>query len=247
MEKFTTNDLYVSKVKSVERVNSPPEDKLMLGVEFQDLDHAKDLELVDLYSGVFRKTDDYFREFKFGDWRTGDIWFDHGNVFDKLKDISFNKLGLKVGQEVFIKNLNKNGTISQVKPLAIYRIYNEVFKKGIEYLFTLAYRVDNKWYQSTKLEVIKSTKEASVIDAEIEDNFLEYIDAGQLTFSSKPFKVKDTSGYDCKIGISLKNPETLDQISSRLLVMTKRLSAKNISVEIKSIDLNGVNFITIQN
>ena len=245
-KKYTIDDLYVFKPKCSEEVNRPPQGKLILGKQFQDLDHAKNLELGELYSGVFRKTDDYFSPFRFGDWREGDIWYDYGEVIDKLKDISINKLDLKVGQEVYIKSLNKNGIIEQVKPLAIYRIYNEVFKQGIEDVLTLAYRIENKWYQATQLEVIKSTKPTSVIDEEIEDNFLEYLDTKQMIFTSKPYKVKDTSGYECKISISLKEPEMLDQISSRLLVMTKRLSNKNINVYIKSIDLNGIVFLAIQ-
>lgn len=245
-KKYTIKDLYVFKAKCSEEVNRPSKDKLILGKQFQDLEHVKDLEFDHLYSGVFRKTDDYFSKFKFGDWHEGDIWYDYGDLIDKLKDISINKLGLKIGQEVFIKPLNENGVIEEIKPLAIYRIYNEVFKQGIDDVLTLAYRIGSSWYQATKLDVIKSTKPVSIIDAEIEDNFLEFIDTKQLIFSSKPYKVKDTSGYECKISIYLKEPEMLDQISSRLLVMTKRLSNKNINVHIKSIDLNGIVFLAIQ-
>jgi len=246
-KKYTTNDLYTTKAKSVERVNEPPKDKIIFGKQFQDLEHAKDLELGYLDEGVFRKTDDYFNQFRFGNWRSGDIWFDHGDIFDNLKNISINKLGLKVGQEVFIKSLNKNGTINKISPLVIYNIYNGVFEKGIEYVFTLAYKVDVTWYQATKIEVVGSTKPASIIDAEIEDNFLEFIDSGILTFTSKSEKIKDAVRYSCKINVSISNPEMLDKISSQLLVMTKRLSYKNIEVEIKSISLEGIAFTATQN
>jgi hypothetical protein len=245
-KKYTIDDLYVSKVKSVERINEPPKNKLMLGVSFQNLDHAKDLDNLSNQYGVFRKTTDYFNKFRFGEWRVGDIWFDYGDVFDKLKDISINKLGLKLNQEVFIKTIDKNGKIEEIEPLVIYKIHNEVFKKEIEHVFTLAYKVDGSWYQATKLEIIKSTKPVSIIDEEIEDNFLEYIDSRQLIFKSKSFKLRDTSGYECKISVSLKEPEMLDQISSRLLVMSKRLANKNIDVIIKSIDLSGISFTAIQ-
>ena len=75
-KKYTIDDLYIFKPKCSEEVNRPTQDKLILGKQFQDLAHAKNLELGELYSGVFRKTDDYFSPFRFGDWREGDIWYD---------------------------------------------------------------------------------------------------------------------------------------------------------------------------
>lgn len=62
-KKYTIDDLYVFKSKCSEEVNRPPQDKLILGKQFQDLDHAKNLELGELYSGVLKHSFVVFNNF----------------------------------------------------------------------------------------------------------------------------------------------------------------------------------------
>lgn len=90
--------------------------------------------------------------------------------------------------------------------------------------------------------VVKSIKTPSIIDEEIEDNFLEYIDSKQLRFSSKMLRIKDKFLYECTLSISLKDPEILDQISSKLLVLSKRLINKHMEVNIMSISIDKIVF-----
>lgn len=45
----------------------------------------------------------------------------------------------------------------------------------------------------------------------------------------------------------MNTPQLLDDISTRLLVMTKRLEIKNITIKITSISVNLIEFDAIQN
>lgn len=65
------SDLYISKVNSKKEVNDPNPNKKFYGYTFMDLELSKSKHdhLSNLEKGIFIKQNDYFRPFKFGNFK----------------------------------------------------------------------------------------------------------------------------------------------------------------------------------
>lgn len=237
------DDLYISNPKSIPSINGPMgEDGYIYGMSVPDLDLAKDIQYLSMSRGIFKKTTNYFTTYEFSyDFYKDDIWLNINHVFPKLRKIS-DQLGLKVGK--LVSNGHENLTIENINPYVFYIIYNEVFKKGVETICTLCYELsDGKKYQASKIKLVDGSSEMSIISEEIEDNFLDLIDDNKLVFSCK----QDKLVYKCNLVVTMDTPQLLDDISTRLLVMSKRLEIKNIKIKITSMSVNLIQFDAIQN
>lgn len=189
----------------------------------------------------------------------GELVLHTGDVFKDLRLIS-EKLGYKIGSEVYVAKEGKNFIISGIKNLCLYQISFSLFgpynDKNLRTIFTLSYQLEEHfgeyirvpgYYQIDDIELVKNVKEISVVEAAIEDNFIELIDEEVVTFSSTKHRILERSGYECTIHVKDVDPYILDRVCSQLMLLTKRLEKENISVNIKDINKERVTFTAVQN
>lgn len=239
-KKNIIDDLYISKVKYIKKVIVPSKDDYINGMEIQDFDLYKDYKINSgIQSGVFiYNQDEIYRKYSFGKY-SGGVWFDISNCFDKLNKIS-EKLGLVYGASVIADS--KEGVIDDINLFALYKCLNGALYEGFDKIITLCYNVNGRWYQPSELTLIKDVKKSSIIGEEIEDNFLDMIESGELTFRVKEEYIDKKQSWRTHIYSDLSTTQGLDKVTSQLLSMSKRLEQKNISTKIVDINLSSIQF-----
>lgn len=193
------SDLYISKINTKEEVNDPSDSKKFYGYKFMDLELAKSKydDASSLNLGIFIKQDDYFEPLKFSKYfNSGNIWYDYGDVFDRLRKIN-TELGFNLNSEVYVTPLEKNLKITEIMNGCLYFIKNSAFDKSIDYRFTLFFKVEgcNQFFQIEHLELVKDKQSLNLIDETIKSNFFDLIDEDKIEFTSQTFSKKNNEFY----------------------------------------------------
>lgn len=257
-KKLTKKSLY-KKIKLKKTVEIPREKDRFLGLHCHDINtYKKQIVIFSDENGYFVL--DQRGNPLFTTRPTGELVLHTGNVFKDLRLIS-EKLGYKIGSEVYVAKEGKNFIISEIKNLCLYQVSFSLFgpynDKNLRTIFTLSYQLEHVdecvsrelpgYYQIDGIELVKNVREISVVEAAIEDNFIELIDDEVVTFSSTKHRVFERSGYECTIHVKDLDPYILDRVCSQLMLATKRLEKENISVNIKDINKERVIFTAVQN
>lgn len=232
------DDLYISKYKFVSRVNSPEKSDNIYAYNFQDLDLAKDKVISYLEQGVFRKTTEYYRTFKFGQFNNGDVWFDPVGVYDKLRKIN-DKLGFKLGAEVYVNPLRKNARIVKIVNGALYDVHDDVFHKGFDYKLTLFFRVDGSsdYYQITHLDLVKEKKKTNVVESYIKDIFSDLIDEDKIVYSIGSYFVRDQEVHTISIeSVNVVSASFVSDVFKYIDSAKKELLNDGVELRIRSIE-----------
>lgn len=250
----TKNDLYL-KNKGFEKRSgySHKSEDNYLGVK---LTNMKDYKEININPAIACGVINYYEQsgsFRFSSRVTYyDSWYDPSYYINRLEQISV-KLGLEVGKTVNIIDEKVDAMILDVKPLVFYKNGSSfIYKEKIDTLLTLAYKIspdgsDPRWYQAIELDVIKTKTDMSIVEGEVEDNFIDYIDNKELKFTSSKFRNNGKECFNCRLLIDLKDIARLADITKRLNIVKKRLSERNITLEVSSIDMLSVSFICKQN
>lgn len=163
------------------------------------------------------------------------VWFDCGNTFNSLRNIS-DQCGYNLNQAVHVTSTQKDSKIVEIINFSFYRI-TKGLDEGIDECLTLLYKVeeDDNYYQIGQIEKIETSPERNIVDEVIEENFLELMDDGLITFKSEEITIKGVVNYKCLVKVSKDmTPEVLFKISECLLVAAQRLNDMNIDIDIKS-------------
>ncbi len=162
-------------------------------------------------------------------------WYDVGNTFINLRKIS-DELGYKVNQAVHIPSKQIDSKIVEIVNAAFYNKVSGL-SHYIDECLTLLYKVegDDSYYQIGQIDKLEGKSDKNIVDEVIEENFLELMDDGLISFSSQKFTNKNNVAYKCLVKVSKDmTPEILFKISECLLVAARRLSDMNIDIDIKS-------------
>ena len=254
---FWTNkdDLYL-KNKLWETRSSQPETIIGFEVHKASLESCKKLNTNDIDGGnignlVERGNKILFRSNKYSD----ETWLDSPFYIKKLYKVS-EKLGFAVGKRVHdISNDKKSlgdGVITDIKPLVFYKNTSGLFDEDSNFtVLTLLYRVsyDGKlrWCQVYEIDLLKlQQKNMTIVDGEIEDSFIDFIDRKELKFYSTSFYSGGLEQFNCKILINISNPSLLADFTSVFNTMSKRLDKKGIEVSIDNFNKDGITFVCKQ-
>jgi hypothetical protein len=246
--KLLPSDLYTKYVRSIKKVNKPSSDKYFYGLEVQDLYLVKDIDLNDhrIKRGIFLKRKNFgiISPYQFCPPSGDDIWFDDSaafiNLHSKSKDIGF-----IIGSDVTVSDSNEVYKIISIDNFAFYTISSGIFEDGINKLYTLLYTLDNgRKYQPSQLSLSKSTKKIGIVSDYIEDFFLDLIDDKKITYSvSKLKKFTKGEAYQATINCVEMTPESIDDVTNRLLRLKQKMTELNITTTINSINSNSSNLI----
>lgn len=243
--KNSINDLYIRRfIRWTKRVKPPNDNQYVLGVEISDLSLYKDYEANrGARYGVFINNSSKFSNIYYfsSDYSGGtEVWLDVSHYYERLYKTS-EKLGLVNGVEVIVNNTR--GIIDGMDLLAFYKGHQDIFLlPDINIILTMAYNVNGKWYQPSEITLVKDIKKNEIIGEEIEDNFLDMIESGELQFSVQEVFINNKQVWKVSLRSDLSSPQNLDKVTSQLLVMTNRLNYKNISTEITDINLDKIEF-----
>lgn len=163
------------------------------------------------------------------------VWFDCGDTFNSLRSIS-DQCGYSLNQAVHVTPTQKDSKIVEIINFSFYRIGGWK-DEGIDECLTLLYKVeeDDNYYQIGQIEKIENSSERNIVDEVIEENFLELMDDGLISFTSQEITIKGVVNYKCLIKVSKDmTPQILFKISECLLVAAQRLNDMNIDIDIKS-------------
>lgn len=177
-----------------------------------------------------------------------ELWFDAKPIFDRLHRIN-KELGYSIGTAVSSKNLKRDTKIVEVVDFAFYELYRSGFSSGcsISPVFTLLYRLegDDHLYQVTTIDLLESSKVVdNIVDEVIKENFYDLIDDETIEYVSNEKVYKGIAHYECKIKIKSDiTPDSLFRVSELLNIATKRLKDQSITLTIKGINTNEINFV----
>jgi hypothetical protein len=163
------------------------------------------------------------------------VWYDCGNIFNSLRNIS-DQCGYSLNQSVHVTSTQKDTKIVEIVNFSFYKLTG-ILSDGIDECLTLLYKVeeDDNYYQIGQIEKIEDSPERNIVDEVIEENFLELMDDGLITFKSEEIKIKGVVNYKCYVKVSKDmTPQVLFKISECLLVAAQRLNDINIDIDIKS-------------
>jgi hypothetical protein len=241
---FKKNDIYLTKIKHEKRVGPSElsDDKTFYAIIFPEMrlsmikKHVIGRIWDFTYSGKCVFSNDYSKPSlaRVDDIRNTSTWFDVGDTFISLRKIS-NGLGYKLNETVYNKIKQRDSKIVEIVNAAFYQ--DGFASNYIDYCFTLLYKLedDESYYQIGQLELIDNDDEKNIVDEVIEENFLELMDDGLISFTSQEITIKGVVNYKCLIKVSKDmTPQILFKISECLLVATQRLNDMNIDIDIKS-------------
>lgn len=247
--KHTKDDMYIQQThKNWKRmVNEPPKGKSFAGKHFQDFSLIKDYIIKDsIDENIFvNNKGDYFHPYKFkSSVRGDDVWYDVGNVFEKLRVIS-DELGYKINTNVVINTTNTINKIVDIQNFTFYEIHNGTFTQGIDAVFTLVYKVedDSNWYQIGHLDISPDVAKISVVEDAVKDNFLHLLDEDIIEYVT----TKTKYGYNVDIMFNQDiTPDYLDKVTTCLQETSGRLLENNIELIITQLSMSGIQFKAIQ-
>ena len=236
---FSKDDIYIKSINYKRRIGPSQlkDSNTFYGLPFPDisLSMIKQHIVKHIWSkGVFGDFGYSFDSAKYGgisDVRDTSVWYDVGDTFINLRKIG-DELGYKLNQPVHVVSTQKDSKIIEIINFAFY-----FRKRGIDVCYTLLYKVegDDSYYQIGQIDKLEGKSDKNIVDEVIEENFLELMDDGLISFSSQKFTNRNNVAYKCLVKVSRDmTPEILFKISECLLVAARRLSDMNIDIDIKS-------------
>lgn len=249
----TKNDLYLKNKtwEEMERRFGPTDCYLAMRTSLKS---AKSLCNGEIQSecgtGIFYTNRRYGNKVDFGnpDWNYTSCWYSISYFTPKLFEVT-KKLGYEIGKKVTVINTGIDGTIIDIKPLVFYNYDDD---EDIYDIITLAYKIqidnsNDEWHQITNLQIVKHSTPMNIVEEEIEDNFIDYIDTNQVKFVTRKYSSEGNDCFDCKILFNINKMSILAEFTSRINTMSKRLMIKNISTKLTSFTLAEVQFTCRQN
>lgn len=172
--------------------------------------------------------------------------FDIYKYFPELHKIS-DKLGYKIGSEVYIKQFDNTGKITEIIDVCLYghkKIPSlNLMYDNIDIALTLAFKVDNQYYLIDKIEIVNDVKNISLSKDEILDFFIDMKDDEKIEFKYSIQRDRESEYYKCNLNFTPKlNSELFTEFNICYNRMVKGLKNQSMKVELMSISMEQVVF-----